>query len=128
MNIKKVLLFVLIVSIVTLAFSGAVFADDDDEKGPLDWLDGKKADAAAAETKKSIDKLGINIFTIINGFGYIAGFILLIIHGIKHWFAGGDSTAKKELKEQGFNWLKGAIFVFGGSFIYTLVYTFVSKL
>lgn len=125
MTMKKVLLFVLIVSIVTLAFSGAVFADDDN---PLDWLDGKKADAAAAETKKSIDRLGINIFTIINGFGYIAGFILLIIHGIKHWFAGGDSTAKKELKDQGFNWLKGAIFVFGGSFIYTLIYTFVSKL
>lgn len=129
MSTKKVISLILLMVFVFSIFSTVmVLADEGDKKtksGPLDWIT-KSADKQANETAKSFEKLGANIYVIINAVGYIIGFILLIIWGIRHWLSSGDSTAKRDLKEQGSTWLKGAIIVFGASFIYTLIYNFVS--
>lgn len=121
MSIKKVISLILVMVIVFSIISVTTVS----AAGPLDWTK-KKSDKQANETVISFEKLGANIYVIINAVGYIIGFILLIIWGIRHWLSSGDSAAKRDLKEQGGTWLKGAIIVFGASFIYTLIYNFVS--
>lgn len=119
-TISTVLLFVMI---LTFGSSLTVYAGTD----PSSFLtEGTNGSSNVTSTNSQLKVLGVSIHTLITTGLNIIGLLVLATYGGKWWLAGKDSTRKKELKEEGVNYLIGSIIFFGAAFIYNLIYKLAS--
>lgn len=88
----------------------------------FDWQNATGGGADTTAIKSQFNILGKNIHELLMSILNIIGFIILAIYWAKHWFVGNDAQKKRDLKDEGANYFKGAIGFFASSFIYKLIY------
>lgn len=144
--ISRILLLTMLLFVCTATM--AVFAqegDGDDKKvdppkvdPPKDdegssWINKEIAtgtnikDVSLEDTENQFIVMGQSVHSLIKTVLNMVGLIILMFYGVRYWMAGSDSSAKKELKEQGFSYMKGAVLFFGSSFLYDLIVKIVTS-
>ncbi len=122
MSLCMMLLFVLILSV---GYTTTAYAVNED---PTSFLtEGTSGKGNVGNTSSQLKVLGVSIHTLITTILNIVGLIVLAVYGGKWWLAGKDSTKKKELKEEGINYVIGSLIFFGAAFIYKLIHSLATN-
>lgn len=122
--VKLILMFVLLATLVIASYTFISMADEVTVEGVTKSLEENTPDNSDVTNK--IKELGQNVVYAIKFVGTALGIILLVWFGIK-WMTSNPQK-KSELKDQMWNYVIGALLLFGAGPIASWIYSLANQI
>ena len=119
-TLMKIILLFLFVICLFFAINNIVFAFSDVTENPGDWK--PQVENMSADFESKVE----NLLGIITTFGVVISVLTLMIIGIK--YMSGSVEEKAEYKKSLLPWVVGAIIVFSGTTLPTIIYNYMEDI